>query len=90
MSDDTDAPPRLPLALWLLNYCHPGLVNAYARAARVRRDEREAGDQKLVAVRPQECSRGESMEPAEHYPRRYRLRCFPDEASLAVIGPGEL
>jgi hypothetical protein len=28
-SDNTDAPPGLPPALWLLNNCHPRLVKAY-------------------------------------------------------------
>jgi hypothetical protein len=33
---------------------------------------------------------GALMEPTDHYPPRYRVREFPDEAALAAIGLGEL
>lgn len=33
---------------------------------------------------------GQLMELTDHYPRRYRVREFPDQASLAAIGLGEL
>ena len=33
---------------------------------------------------------GELMELTDHYPRRYRVREFPDKAILDEIGLGEL
>src|SRR5262249_5905850 len=33
---------------------------------------------------------GDLMDPAEHYPPRYRVREIPDEASLEAIGLGEM
>ena len=33
---------------------------------------------------------GELMEPTEDYPRRYRVREFPDRAALDAIGVGEM
>jgi hypothetical protein len=30
------------------------------------------------------------MEPTEHYPRRYRVRKFPDEEMIDAIGSKEL
>src|SRR5262249_10783426 len=33
---------------------------------------------------------GELMEPAEDYPRRYRVRESPDAAALEAIGAGEM
>jgi len=33
---------------------------------------------------------GEWMEPTEHYPPRYKVRGFPDEAAIEAIGLGEL
>jgi hypothetical protein len=33
---------------------------------------------------------GDLMEPTEDYPRRYRVREFPDAAALEAIGLGEM